>query len=328
MNVLILGAGALGSVYGGYLARAGHAVTLVSRAAHVQGIQAHGLRVSGPEAFVVPVRAVTTARDLSQTDLLILCVRSNDTAAALASVAHLRPEMAISFQNGLQKEGALIRQFGPGPVVGAVSLVGARTLAPGHVQCTLFGHTWFGELDGSASPRVQGLRRVWQRAGLPVDIPADIRAVQWSKLAYLLPLSTLGGLTRLAYHDVLRSPDLAYLFLQMLREVNKIAHEQGIELQDYPGITARTLATGPFAACVELLAGLGESLHASGQTEIATNMLADLQKGRPTEIEALAGDLVRFAQDAGLSLPAISFVYRAIRGIDACRAAPSDPPPP
>lgn len=323
MNILILGAGALGSIYGGYLARAGHDVILVGREAHVQAIQTHGLRISGPdEEFTIPVRAVADARGLSQTDLLILCVRSNDTAAALAGVTHVRAEMAISFQNGLQKDQALIRQFGPGPVMGAVSLVGARTLAPGHVQCTLFGHTWFGELDRNPSPRVQGLRRLWQRAGLPVAIPADIRSVQWSKLAYLLPLSTLGGLTRLAYHDILRSPDLAYLFMQMLREVNKIAREQGVELQDYAGINARTLATGPFDACVALLTGLGQNLQAGGHTEIATNMLADLQKGRPTEIEALAGDLMRFAQDAGLSLPAISFVYRAIRGIDDLRRAP------
>lgn len=316
MKIVILGAGALGSVYGGYLAQAGFDVTLVGRPAHVQAIQSHGLHISGHDDFTVKVNAVTNAQSVDEADLLLICVRSTDLEQALADASHLRPAMVASFQNGLRKDEAMIAQFGPGPVLGATSIVGARIIEPGHARCTLFAHTWFGELDNHETPRLHAVVNAWAKAGMLVEIPASIRAAEWTKLAYLLPTSALSGLTRLPYHQILQTPDIAYLFVQLVREVNKVAQAYTIQLGDYAGIGVRSLLQTPFDQAIQVLIARGNALEASGQTDISTNMLYDLMVGRKTEIEALAGDLVRFAQDAGISVPAITFVYRAIRGID------------
>lgn len=316
MKIVVMGAGALGSVYGGYLARAGNDVTLIGRPSHMQAVQVGGLHVSGLDDFVIHPRAVTNAQEVAEADLLLICVRATDLVRALADVAHLHPEMVVSFENGLRKDEALIKQFGPGPVLGATSIVGARMVEPGHARCTLFAHTWFGELDNRDTPRLQAVVGVWRKAGMLVETPDSIQAAQWTKLAYLLPVSTLGGLTRLPYHQVLQTPDIAYLFVQLVREVNKVAQAYGVQLGDYPGIGVRGLLDSPFVQSVQVLIARGDALESSGQTDISANMLHDLMVGRKTEIEAIAGDLVQLASDAGISVPGISFVYRAIRGID------------
>ncbi len=317
MKIVVLGAGALGSVYGGHLARAGYDVTLIGRNPHMAAVRREGLRVSGcGEDFVVRPHAVTDARAVREADLLLVCVRAVDTKQALADVAHLRPDMVVSFQNGIHKDDALIAHFGPGPVVGASSIVAAHMVEPGHARCALLAHTWFGELDNHRTPRLQGLVNMWRKAGMPVDIPDSIQVCEWSKLAYLLPVSTLGALTRLPYHQMLQSPDLAYLFVQMVREAHQIARAYGLRLNDYPGIPVRSLAENSFEQSVQWLIARGKALEDAGQTDITANMLHDIVLGRRTEIESIAGDLVKLAQDAGLSAPSIHFVYRAIRGID------------
>ncbi len=316
MKIVVMGAGALGSVYGGYLARAGYEVTLIGRSEHIQAIQQGGLHISGLDDFIVQPQATENARQVIEADLLLICVRATDLVQALADVAHLRPEMVVSFENGLRKDEALIAQFGPGPVLGATSIVGARVVEPGHARCTLFGHTWFGELDNRDTPRLQAVVAAWRKAGLLVEASDKIQAAEWTKLAYLLPVSTLGGLTRLPYHQILQTPDIAYLFVQLVREVNKVAQAYSVQLGDYPGIGVSGLLHSPFDQSVQVLIARGNALQSTGQTDISANMLHDLIVGRRTEIEAIAGDLVRLASDAGISVPGINFVYRAIHGID------------
>ncbi|MCS7039657.1 MAG: 2-dehydropantoate 2-reductase [Anaerolineae bacterium] len=316
MKIVIMGAGALGSVFGGYLARAGFDVTLIGREAHIRAIQANGLRVTGEHEFVVPVRATTDAKTVAEADVLLFCVRAPEVPQALTDVAHLQPEIVASFQNGLRKDEPLIAHFGPGPVVGATTILAARRLEPGHVRCTAMGYTWFGELDNRQTPRLQAVVQAWRKAGLPVEVPADIHVVEWAKLAYLLPVSVLSGLTRLPYHQILQSSDLAYVFVQLAREVHKIARAYNVMIGDYPGLGLRSLLHAPFDEAIQVLATRGRTLEAAGQTDITTNMLDDLQLRRQTEIEAIAGDLVRMAHDAGLATPAVEMVYRVIRGMD------------
>ncbi len=316
MRIVIMGAGALGSVFGGYLARAGFDVTLIGREPHIRAIQANGLHIGGEHDFIVPVRATTEATTVTEADLLLFCVRAPDLPQALADIAHVQPEMVASFQNGLRKDEPLIAHFGPGPVIGATTILAARSIAPGHVRCTAMGYTWFGELDNRQTPRLQAVVQAWRKAGLPVEVPADIHAVEWAKLAYLLPVLALSGLTRLPYHQILQSPDLAYVFVQMAREVNKIARAYSVTLSDHPGLGLRSLLYAPFEEAVQVLNTRGRALEAAGKTDITTNMLEDLLLGRQTEIEAIAADLVQMAHDAGLAAPAVDLVYRILRGID------------
>ena len=321
MNIVILGAGGLGSVYGGYLARSGQAVTLIARPAHVAAIQHDGLRISGYEEFTVPagprLRATADAASVRQADLLLVTVKTRDTETALADVAHLRPAMVASLQNGVLKDEQLIEAFGPQAVLGAACIVGATLREPGHAACTLFGATWFGELDDQRTERLEQVVAAFRETGLKVEVPASIRSAEWSKLCQILPAATLSALSRLEYHKVCQSPDLAYLFVKLTHECAAVAAASGVALGDYEGFNVKTLAEADFEEAVAMIQERGRKLEARNMTDVRISMLQDVLAGRQTEIEAIAGDVVRRAQRLGLAVPATEFATRAIRGIES-----------
>jgi len=321
VKIVILGAGGLGSVYGGYLARAGEKVTLIARPAHVEAIRRNGLQISGYEEFTVPVgphlQATADASTVREADLLLVTVKTKDMEKALAEVAHLQPTAAASPQNGVLKDEQLIAAFGRKAVLGAACIVGATLLEPGHVACTMFGTTWFGELDGQHTKRLEEVVRAFQQAGLKVEVPADIRSAEWSKLCQILPAATLSALSRLEYHKVCQSPDLAHLFVKLTHECAAVAAASGVKLADYEGFNVKTLVEAPLETAVAMIQERGRNLEAQGMTSVRISMLQDVLTGRRTEIEAIAGDVVRRAQQLGIAVPMTEFAYHVIRGIES-----------
>ena len=138
MRTLFVGAGAIGSLVGAYLAKGGAEVTLLDIADHIHTIAKEGLKVRtiGGESFEVKVKAVFDAKTIDNIDLLILTVKTFHTESALASVAHLknRIQVALSIQNGVEKEDHLIRFFGEEKVAGGMCLEGATRLGPAEIQ--------------------------------------------------------------------------------------------------------------------------------------------------------------------------------------------------
>jgi len=317
MHIAIVGAGALGSVVGGYLARDGHQIVLLGRSAHVQAIRAHGLHVTGLADFVVPVEATDNPADLSHTDLLLLTVKTRDTMATLASVRHVNARMVASLQNGITKDDHLVATFGRDRVIGATTITGATMLGPGVVAHTADGYTFFGELDGAISPRVLQVVDAFAHAGLKVQAVEDVVSAEWSKLCQLCPAALVSALTRLEYHKICKNPDLAALFVTITRESAAVAAACGVQIGDYPGFNVKTIATEPFAKAVQLIMERGDSLERRGMTNIRISMLQDILAGRKTEIEDIAGVLVAKAHEKGVAVPTIEAAYRAIRGIEA-----------
>jgi 2-dehydropantoate 2-reductase len=320
MRIVVWGAGGLGSVVGAYLARGGQEVTLVGRPAHVEAIHRAGLRISGHEDFAVPVgptlQAIAEASSLVEADLLLLTVKTKDTETALAEAAHLRPGIAASLQNGVQKDEQLIAAFGSRTVLGAATILGATLVAPGHVACTMFGTTWFGELDERRTERLEQVAGAFRAAGLKVDAPPSIRSAEWSKLCQILPAATLSALSRLEYHKVCQSADLAHLFVALTHECAAVAAASNIGLGDYPGFNVKTLAEAPWNEAVDMIQERGRKLEERGMTQVRISMLQDVLAGRQTEIEAIAGDVLRWARQQGVAVPTTEVVCHLIRGID------------
>ena len=134
MKILFVGAGAIGSLVGAYMARGGADVALFDIADHIHTIAKEGLKVrtTGGDSFEVKVKAVSDAKTINDIDLLILTVKTFHTESALASLAHLRNRIlfSLSIQNGVEKEDHLTRFFGKEKVVGAMCLEGATRLGP------------------------------------------------------------------------------------------------------------------------------------------------------------------------------------------------------
>lgn len=328
MHTVIVGAGALGSILGGYLAEAGEEVTLVGRKPHVDAIRARGLIIEGMRGrhLVRNIRATADAREVTAADNLFLAVKSYDTAEALASLAHLRGKVgaALSVQNGGGKDEALAEAFGRDAVVGATSIVGGAMPAPGHVIHTNEGGTWLGELDGRRTPRVEAIAGAFRKAKLPVEVRDDIRSAIWCKLNQMIPAATLACVTRLHVHEMYQDPSLAALFVELSREVAGVASRLGIPLVDCQGFPVKTLCSQPVDAAVESVIARGKGMQERGMTQVKISTLQDLERGKRTEAEHVIGYVVNLAAAHGVAVPKLALLYQVIRGVEAAQFRVTD----
>lgn len=330
MHTVIVGAGALGSILGGYLAEANVPVTLVGRKSHMDAIRSRGLIIDGLRGHraVGHLHAVTDPREVVSADVLILAVKSYDTAEALAGIAHLRGKVgaALSVQNGGGKDEALAEALGSEVVVGATSIVGGSMPEPGRVIHTNDGATWIGELDGRRSARVEAIAECFRRAALVVEVREDIRSAIWCKLNQMVPAATLACVTRLRMHEMYQDRSLATLFVELSREISVIADRTGIALADYQGFPVKTLCSQPFDDAVESVIARGRMMQAHGMTQVKISTLQDLERGRRTEAEHAIGYVVRLAATHRVPVPKLDLLYRVIQGVEAAqRVAASTP---
>lgn len=317
MRILVAGAGSLGTVLAGALAQAGDEVVLYARPAQAAAIRAEGLTVSGVRDLHVAVAATDDAAAIGAVDYLLVAVKTRDTEALLAALAAVPVGAAASLQNGVLKDDQLAATYGPARVLGAASILGATAHGPGRAAWTLAGKTYFGELDGPPTPRVAALVAAFNRAGLPAEAVADAAAVEWSKLCQIVPAAALSALSRLEYYRVCKTPPLAELFVDLTVECARVAAAEGVTIDDYEGFNPRALATQPHAEAVALLVARGDAMEARGLTTMRISMLQDLERARPTEVEATLGEVVRRAARHGVPVPLTRLAYGVIRGVEA-----------
>lgn len=325
MKTVIAGAGALGSVLGGYFAQVGSDVTLIAKKPHVDTIRARGLVIEGMRGrqVVRNLRAVVDPAEVRSADLLIVCVKSQDTPHTLASLRHLRGKLgaAISVQNGGRKEEELAEAFGREAVVGAATVVGAMMPEPGRVIHTANGATWIGEIDGRPSARVEAIAELYRKADLPIEVRSDIRTVIWCKLNQMVPAAALSCVTRLFLHQVYLDRGLATLFVELSREVAQLAERQGIPLEDVRGFAVKTVCTLPFEEAVESVIARGRAMVEQGITQVKVSTLQDLERSKPTEADEVIGYVVGLAAELGMAVPKVEILYRIIRGVEAAQLA-------
>lgn len=320
-RVLVVGAGSLGSVYGGYLARAGLDVQLYARADHAAAITtAGGLHVTGPDgAFHAPLRATADPAEVTGADVVIVLCKTPDTATVLAELGYLQGSsaVAVSLQNGVDAEGVLAGWAGADRVLGGVSMVGGTLDAPGRVSHTLAGPTFLGEHDGRTTARLARLGALLTAAGLEVEVTDRIASVEWSKLIHASPSMALTALTRRWFHEVFLAPELATLFLDLLLEGVEVARAEGVEVDDWPSLLPlRTLASLPRDEALARIDAHGRRLEAGGATAIRISMLQSVERGRRTEVESLHGVVVRAAARHGIDVPVTDACYRLLAGLD------------
>jgi len=320
MKVLFVGAGAIGSLVGAYMARGGVDVTLLDIGDHIHVIEKEGLKIRtiGGETFKVKVRASSDAKAIEDVDLLILTVKTFHTETALASVAHLKEkiEVALSIQNGVEKEDHLIHFFGKEKVVGAMCLEGATRLGPAEIQHTMTGITYIGELDGRETSRVKEVCQLFTTAGLKAEVTQNILSADWAKWINFAATAAICSLTRLEYYKILKSKELALLVSQLYREYAQLAIAKGVEVRDYPGFEVKTISEVDPSRAIEILRARGEGLEARGMTKVKPSLCQDVENGRRTEYEAIFGYAVRESERMGVEMPLTRYIYQFLKGID------------
>jgi 2-dehydropantoate 2-reductase len=297
MRLVILGAGGVGGYFGAKLARAGVDVTFVARGAHLAAIRASGLRVrsSGDEEFVVSVPAVEDTAGLAPADAVLLTVKAFDTEVALARArAVVGPETAvITLQNGVQSVELIDRVLGPGHAVGGAAYIFAVIAEPGLIEHRLLGRLAFGEMHGGRTPRMERVLAALEKAGIPAELSGDIRRVMWEKYLMICAQAGMTALARVST-GVLRAhaPTWA-MYRALVEEVAAVGRAEGVALG---------------ADAVDAVMKVAESLPPSAYSSLHY----DLVTGKPLELDALHGHLVRLGQRRGVPTPMASAVYAAL----------------
>jgi 2-dehydropantoate 2-reductase len=306
----IIGAGAIGGVVGGLLAKAGHDVTLVDPwPEHVEQIKHGGLRLSGScGEHLVPVTALhihELALVREPFELAFVAVKSYDTEwAAQLAVDHLhRPDgVVVDFQNGIN-DHRVAAVAGRERTLGCVILIGAGMYEPAHAIRTDRGSAGFkiGEHDGRDSPRARRVAEIMS-AVAPAQVTTNLWGERWSKLALNCMLNPLAGLSGLGTAEVRSEPVTRRLAAHLGTEVVRVGTALGHRIEPILGIAARRFAEAADTATIEVL-GKEIAADAGSRTGGRPSMLQDVMKGRRTEIDYLNGFVAAEGRRVGIPTP-------------------------
>jgi 2-dehydropantoate 2-reductase len=315
MKIVILGAGALGSILGGHLARAGEEVTIIARGQRAAYVQQHGITLTGLADFTVPVAVTTQPQAVREADVLVVAVKTYDTEPALASVNHLKVGSVLSIQNGVLKDEQLAHAFGWEKTLGAAVVLSGEVTPAGPVRFTLNEYFALGELPEGTSARAQALVTALVRAGIRAEAAAQIRTVEWSKYALFMSWMAPAVLTRLETYKFLTQPDTTAIVAQLLQETARLAARLGIALDDRGPLPVKTLCGMPLAEAVTTIRRLGAVMEAQAPAH-KLSTLQDLERSRRLEIEETLGYAVRKGAELDVPLPTMDTCYRLIAGVN------------
>lgn len=309
MKYLVMGAGALGSVFGGLLAEKGHDVTFVGLDDHLRAMQKNGLVVTGiwGEHTIRNVRAFFGTEGLSGTfDAVLLSVKSYYTAEVIRQVVpFITPDsLVFSIQNGLGNWDAIASEVGWNRTVGARIIFGAEIIKPGTAKVTVYADK---VLLGSPAGEVpaEKIRPVcddFNAAGIPTDISDNISAALWGKVLYNSALNPLGAILNVPYGRLCDTPELLDVMRRIVEEIFVVAQAKGVDLG----------YTGPDEYYNFLV---NQQLPPTAQHR--ASMLQDMERGRRTEIDALNGAISRYGHEHGIATPVNDVITAIIKGLES-----------
>jgi 2-dehydropantoate 2-reductase len=288
----------IGSLFAGHLARVAEVSVLCRREEHAAALNEHGLRVSGRNDFVSPVRAATDPAELPEPDLAIVATKTTELEAVAARLEGHWPDTAVmTVQNGLGAEEAF-----PGRrILSAVTFMSGTRHEDTHVEYILDTETWLGPYGETPLALAQEVAATIVASGLKARAFEDLRPAQWSKLIFNATVNAVAALTGLPHdpHFAAREHpgDLGHLVFELVEEGKRVAVAAGVELHEDPWE-------------MNVLATQRGSRH-------YPSMLEDVEARRPTEIEHITGALVREAGRVGVPVPLHTTLYRLVRAKEA-----------
>jgi 2-dehydropantoate 2-reductase len=297
MRIAVFGAGSVGGYFGGRLALAGEDVVFIARGAHLQAMLTQGLQVESPKGnFTVPsVQATDNPAEVGPVDVVLVAVKAWQVPEAAQAVGPMvgRETCVVPLQNGLEAAAQVAAVLGPQHVLGGTCVISSAITAPGCIRhLGLEPSVTFGELDQRTSPRSDRLQEAFRRAEVPAIVAADVQVAIWEKFM-AIRFGPVGAVAR-APAGVLRSiPETRRMVEQACVETLTVARARGIALtEDSP---AKTMAA------VDTIA-----------PGIVASLQRDIEAGRPSELDALTGALVRLGAEVGVATPLHAFLYHTL----------------
>jgi 2-dehydropantoate 2-reductase len=300
MRIAIIGAGAVGGYYGALLARAGQDVTFIARGANLQAIRERGIVVrSDLGDFEVRAKAVDDPAEVGAVDLVIIAVKTYSNPQALAHLPVLTGSdtVVLTLQNGVDSASDVAAFVPKERVLTGATYIASTLVAPGTIEhLGTVRRIVFGEAFGAPriTERVSAIRDVLAQAGIQADAVPDVRIALWEKFIFLAPLAALTAASRLPIGPAWDQQAFRTVCEKAMREVEALARHAGVAVA--PDIVD------------EQMAQRGKSPRS-----MRTSMMVDLTSGRPLELDALIGSVVRRGIAAGIPTPVMETAYGILR---------------
>ncbi len=299
MRIAIFGTGGVGGYFGGRLAQSGQEVVFIARREHLKALQSNGLKVDSIEGdfSIQPVEATDNPAEVGHVDAILVGVKAWQVPeAATALQPMVGPDtFVVPLQNGVEAPAQLTAVLGVGVVLGGLCRILSSIAGPGHIRHVgIPPYIAFGELDKKQSGRSKRLLQAFSEVeGVQAEISPDITADMWKKFLLISAFSGVGAVTQ-APIGVVRSQDETRTLLeQVMVEIRNVALARNIDLPEET-----------ITKTMEFFDGLPNDGMAS--------MQRDIHDGRPSELYAQNGAVVRMGKEAGVETPANAFIYASL----------------
>lgn len=302
MKIVIVGSGAIGSLYGAFLSRIkGTDVVLVGRNPHIAAIQSQGLKIEGVMGnHEFRLRATSHVSEVSEADLVVVTTKTYDTLSAALSAKHLIDAGAhvLLIQNGLGTEELVARELDTTKVLRATTCMGALQESPGIVHATGCGLTEIGSRYPENYPIVEKLSNMMREVGFDVRSSENIEGVVWTKTLVNCGINPVGALTGLTNGEIYGNKALRGLVVRLVDEAVQVVKMLDIELT----------TEDPVRYALGTAKATGNNIN---------SMLQDIRAGKRTEIDAITGEVIRLAKSLGIETPSSESVYALVKAIES-----------
>ena len=298
MRIAIFGTGGTGGYFGAQLARAGEDVIFIARGEHLRAIRTTGLRVETLKGEIViqPAQATDDPAQVGVVDAVLVGVKTwQVTEAARAMQPMIGPRtFVVPLQNGVEASLQLAEVLGVEHVLGGLCGTMSWIAGPGLIRSIGEAHfIKFGELDKGPSERAEQLRQVFERAGVKVEVPPDIHVSLWEKFLFVVSFGGVGAVTRAPIGVIRTLPETRQMLEQCLHEIFAVGRARHVALSD---------------GSIEKSMAFLDSLTPGG----TTSMQRDIASGKPSELDAWNGAVVRLGREARVDTPLHKFIYHSL----------------
>ncbi len=300
MKILVYGAGAIGSVFGGFLAKAGEEVVLLGRPQHMEAIKGKGLKIEGiwgDHLVGSNLLCYSTSQDIKEDhagtfDLILITVKAYDTFSAASDLRNMinMDTLVLSLQNGIGNTEIIAKNIGADQVLGGMVIFGADIPSPGTVKVNVSADdVIIGRIsEKTLKDSVENVARLFTSAGIKTRTADNIETHLWNKILYNCALNALATVLHVSYGQLLETEYTKNIMKRSLAEIYALAEKRGVVLEtkmkeDYSKIL--------FNHLIPLTASHKPS------------MLQDIEKRKRTEIDYLNGMIVQMSKDTGLQSP-------------------------
>ncbi len=309
MRICVVGVGGVGGYFGGRLAAAGNSVAFVARGKTLEALRHEGLQVESTlgNISLPEVEATDDSAEVGPVDAVVLGVKAWQVPEVAEILRPLIGEATavLPLQNGVEASDQLVDALGQRHVLGGMCRIVSYAVAPGKIRHQgVEPFVAVGELDNRKSERVERLAAAFADAGVETKIAPDIVSSIWQKLLFIAPVSGLGAVTRVPAGEMRSSRETYRLLREAMEEVAAVARARGVSLDD--DAVDKTM---------KFFDGLPD--------DVTSSMQRDIMDGRPSELEALNGVVVRYGGESGVATPVNLGVYAALAPLETRARSPS-----